>query len=134
MPFIVYVLSAVYIYICVCVYLSIYPSIYLSIYPLKEKYLQTEREREKQADGQTNRQIYRQVNVELAHCCRLGISDKFFVLASDAVQMVVMEIVSLAKGWDLTKKLDVGWPETAEQHVTLVLLYRECKEYIKDRL
>lgn len=27
---------------------------------------------------------------------RLGISDKFFVLASDAIQMVVMEIVTWA--------------------------------------
>ena len=32
------------------------------------------------------------------------------------------------------KKLDDGWPESAAEHVTLVLLERECKEYIKDVL
>ena len=28
-------------------------------------------------------------------------------------------------------KLDDGWPESAEEHVTLVFLLRECVEYIK---
>ena len=28
-------------------------------------------------------------------------------------------------------QLDDGWPESAEEHVTLVLLQRECKKYIK---
>ena len=34
----------------------------------------------------------------------------------------------------LQKILDDGWPESTEEHVTLVLIYRECKEYIKDML
>ena len=29
------------------------------------------------------------------------------------------------------KKLDDGWPEGEEEHVTLVLLQRECKEHKK---
>ena len=32
------------------------------------------------------------------------------------------------------KKLDDGWPESAEEHVTLVLLKRKCSEDIKDML
>ena len=32
----------------------------------------------------------------------------------------------------IKKQLDDGWPGSAEEHVTLVLLERECKEYIKD--
>ena len=31
----------------------------------------------------------------------------------------------------ITKKLDDGWPEGEEEHVTLVLLQRECKEHKK---
>ena len=31
-------------------------------------------------------------------------------------------------------KLDNGWPESADEHVTLVQLQRECTEYIKDML
>ena len=31
-------------------------------------------------------------------------------------------------------QLDDGWPESAEEHVALVLLYRECKEHIKETL
>ena len=32
------------------------------------------------------------------------------------------------------KKLDDGWPESAEEHVTRVLLHRECQEYVTDML
>jgi hypothetical protein len=31
-------------------------------------------------------------------------------------------------------ELDDGWPESAEEHVTLVLLKREYKEYRKDMI
>ena len=56
-----------------------------------------------------DRQIDRCIELKCAYAssrssCRFGISDKFFVLASDAVQMVVMEIVPLVKkGRDSTK-------------------------------
>ena len=32
------------------------------------------------------------------------------------------------------EKLDDGWPESAEEHVILALLSRECKEYLEDVL
>ena len=36
--------------------------------------------------------------------------------------------------YEIKVQLDDGWPESAEEHVTLVVLQRECKEYIKDML
>ena len=33
--------------------------------------------------------------------------------------------------WATRSKLDDGWPESAEEHDTLVLFWRECKEYTK---
>ena len=55
-----------------------------------------------QVDRQTDRQMYRLYRTKAHQCIkpicrRFGISDKFFVLASDAVQTVVMEIVPLVK-------------------------------------
>ena len=34
----------------------------------------------------------------------------------------------------MVERLDDGWPESAEEHVTLVLLVRASNEYIKDVL
>ena len=42
--------------------------------------------------------------------------------------------VKVAVYYDSHNRLDDGWPESVEEHVTLLLISRECKEYIQDIL